>query len=52
MRIEAVRLALFSTASKFTAKMGAAETFQKIGQGVVRADAALSVMPPAENQLQ
>ncbi|UVK36996.1 S8 family serine peptidase [Mesorhizobium sp. AR10] len=51
MRIEAVRFALFSKAAKSTAKMGAAETLQKIGQGVVRAGAALSVMPRAENQL-
>ncbi|MFK0688061.1 S8 family serine peptidase [Mesorhizobium sp. IMUNJ 23033] len=52
MRIEAVRFALFSAASKTTAKMGAAETLEKIGQGVVRADAALSIMPPAENKLR
>lgn len=52
MRIEAVRFALFSAAAKSTAQMGAAQTLQKIGQGVVRADAALAVMPRAENQLQ
>ena len=52
MRIEAVRFALFSAGVKSTAKMGAGETFEKIGQGVIRADAALSVMPPAENQLR
>ena len=42
MRIEAVRQALFSKAAKSTAKMSAAETLEKIGQGVVKADAALS----------
>ncbi|TJW17959.1 MAG: peptidase S8 [Mesorhizobium sp.] len=51
MRVEAVRFALFSTAAKSTARMDAAETFEKIGQGVVQADAALSVMPLAENRL-
>ena len=43
MRIEAVRFALFSAAAKSTAKMGTAETLEKIGQGVVKADAALAV---------
>jgi hypothetical protein len=37
MRVEAVRFALFSQAQKSTAKMGASETFEKIGQGVLRA---------------
>ena len=52
MRIEAVRFALFKAAQKTTPKMTAAETLEKIGQGVVRADDALAIAPPAENQLQ
>ncbi|TPN86508.1 peptidase S8 [Mesorhizobium sp. CU2] len=52
MRIEAVRFALFKAAQKTTPKMNAAETLEKIGQGVVRADDALAIAPPAENQLQ
>ena len=52
MRIEAVRHALFATAAKSTAKMDAAETLEKIGQGVVKADAALAVMPRPESQLR
>lgn len=42
MRIEAVRRALFSSALKSTPKMNVEETRQKIGQGVLRADAALT----------
>ena len=52
MRIEAVRHALFSKAAKSTAKMNAAETLEKIGQGVVKAEAALAVMPRPESQLR
>lgn len=52
MRIEAVRFALFSKAAKSTAKMGTAETLEKIGQGVVRAEAALAVAPQPESQLR
>jgi Subtilase family len=48
MRVEAVRFALFSSAQKSTPKMNASETFQKIGQGVVRASDALSIAPRAE----
>ncbi|MDX8517722.1 S8 family serine peptidase [Mesorhizobium dulcispinae] len=52
MRVEAVRFALFKAAQKSTPKMSAAETLEKIGQGVVRAFDALAIAPPAENQLQ
>ena len=52
MRIEAVRFALFSAAAKSTAKMGTAETLEKIGQGVAKANAALAVMPRPESQLR
>ena len=52
MRIEAVRFALFKAAQKSTPKMNAAETLEKIGQGVIRAGDALAVVPPAENQLR
>ncbi|KUM24705.1 peptidase S8 [Mesorhizobium loti] len=52
MRIEAVRFALFSAALKSTAAMGKTETAEKIGQGVLRADAALAVMPRLESQLK
>nr|WP_295828765.1 S8 family serine peptidase [uncultured Azospirillum sp.] len=59
MRVEAVRNALFTSAAKSTAAMDAAETQEKIGQGVLKADAALAVpfakaaarltrLPPAE----
>lgn len=43
MRVEAVRNALFASAAKSTALMDAAETLEKIGQGVLNADAALKV---------
>lgn len=52
MRVEAVRFALFSKALKSTPKMDANETFEKIGQGVLRAEAALAVAPPAEAMLK
>jgi Subtilase family len=51
MRVEAVRQALFQTALKVTARMGAAETREKIGQGVLRAETALAFKPPAEANL-
>ena len=51
MRVAAVRAAFFEKALKSTAKMGHDETFQKIGQGVMQADAALSVQPKAESEL-
>ena len=44
--------AVFQGAAKSTAKMGTAETLEKIGQGVVKADAALAVMPRPESQLR
>ncbi len=47
MRVEAVRHALFASAAKSTAKMDAAETRQMIGQGVVKAAAALNIQPAA-----
>lgn len=52
MRVEAVRHALFTAAAKSTPRMSAAETLQKAGQGVLRADAALLIMPLAENLLK
>ncbi|RRI03901.1 peptidase S8 [Mesorhizobium tamadayense] len=52
MRIEAVRFAMFKAAKKSTPKMNAAETLEKIGQGVVRAFDVLAIAPPAENLLQ
>jgi len=51
MRVEAVRHALFTAASKSTAKMNAAETRQKIGQGVLKADDALAIAPLAASKL-
>lgn len=51
MRVEAVRHALFKAAAKTTAKMDAAETREKIGQGVLKADAALDIRPPAASAL-
>jgi hypothetical protein len=51
MRVEAVRHALFTAAAKTTAKMNAAETRQKIGQGVLKAEAALAIAPLAANRL-
>ena len=52
MRVEAVRHALFTSARKSTAKMNSAETHEKIGQGVVRARAALAIAPPTEAELR
>jgi hypothetical protein len=52
MRVEAVRHALFTAAAKSTAEMGAAETREKIGQGVLKAHAALEVRPPAASALR
>ncbi len=52
MRVEAVRYALFRSAQKQTAKMSAATTREKIGQGVLRANAALAISPPAESALR
>ena len=44
-RVEAAREALFRSAGKSTAKMGAAETKEMIGKGVMQAHAALSRLP-------
>ena len=52
MRIEAVRHALFATARKSTSAMNEKETRSKIGQGVLRADAALAIAPPKASDLQ
>jgi subtilisin family serine protease len=51
MRVEAVREALFEAALKSTPKMGPTETHQKIGQGVMRVNPALSVQPKPESEL-
>jgi Subtilase family len=51
MRVEAVRHALFGSAQKQTARMNAAATKERIGQGVLRANAALAISPPAESEL-
>lgn len=52
MRVEAVRRALFLTARKTTAAMAVSEAFQKIGQGVVQAEAALAVVPAPQSSLR
>jgi subtilisin family serine protease len=52
MRVEAVRLALFLSAAKSTQGMSKEETREKIGQGVIKAQAALAVQPAARNQLK
>lgn len=50
MRVEAIRQALFSSAAKSTQNMDPRETLEKIGQGVLKADAALQMTPaPREN---
>jgi len=51
MRVEAVRNALFRAAAKTTSKMDAVETAQRIGCGVLKAEAALAIKPPAEGDL-
>ena len=51
MRIEAVRRALFDSADHVTPKMGAEETLEKLGRGVLRADKALLQRPLAESEL-
>ncbi|MDR3473575.1 MAG: S8 family serine peptidase [Devosia sp.] len=51
-RVEAVRQALFDSAAKFTGKMGRVETLEKIGMGVVLANAALDLQPRAERLLK
>ena len=52
MRVEAVRLALFEAARKSTGHMSKEETREKIGQGLMRADAALAIKPRPESELQ
>ncbi|GEP61172.1 S8 family serine peptidase [Reyranella soli] len=52
MRVEAVRHSLFASAQKTTAKMGAPETREKIGQGVLKAFAALQKAPLHEADLK
>ncbi len=47
MRVEAARMALFQTALQTTAAMGKEETLERIGRGMLQADAALQVAPPA-----
>uniref|UniRef100_I2PZD9 Subtilisin-like serine protease n=1 Tax=Desulfovibrio sp. U5L TaxID=596152 RepID=I2PZD9_9BACT len=50
MRVESIRQALFASAAKSTPNMNQAETLEKIGQGVLKADAALREAPlPAQN---
>lgn len=51
MRVEAIRHALFQSASKRTPKMRAEETFEKIGQGVLQAAKALDIQPLPEGAL-
>ena len=51
MRVEAVRRALFDSADHSTSKMDAQETFEKLGQGVLRADKALLHQPLGEAEL-
>jgi hypothetical protein len=51
MRVEAVRRALFKSAAKSTAAMDREETLEKIGQGVLKADEALAITPPAAADL-
>ena len=52
MRVEAARSALFQSALKSTALMGKEETFEKIGRGVLQADALLQIAPPAVADLK
>lgn len=52
MRVEACRHALFAAALKSTVRMDGAETLQKLGQGVLQAQAALAVQPLPEAQLR
>lgn len=51
MRVEAVRKALFDAAAKSTTAMNKAETLEKIGQGVMKALAALGQRPAAAADL-
>jgi hypothetical protein len=51
MRVEAARSALFRSALQTTAAMGKDETFEKIGRGVLQADAVLQFAPPDAKDL-
>ena len=51
MRVEAVRQALFASAGKSTAAMSKEETFEKIGNGVLKANAALAIRPALAKDL-
>ncbi|MFD2233344.1 S8 family serine peptidase [Phaeospirillum tilakii] len=52
MRVEAVRHALFSAATKATARMNPAETARTLGQGVLRAADALAVAALGEAEVK
>ena len=52
MRVEAVRHALFSSATKATARMDPAETARTLGQGVLRAADALAVAALTEERVR
>ena len=52
MRVEAVRHALFDSAAKSTPRMSPSETFEKIGNGVVKSDQALAQMPLDKSMLK
>lgn len=52
MRVEAIRHALFQSASKYTAKMSLEETLEKIGQGITKAAKALDMAPQVEGALK
>lgn len=52
MRVEAVRHALFTTAQKSTGAMGPEETREKIGQGILKAHAALQSKPLPAGELR
>jgi subtilisin family serine protease len=51
MRVEALRRALFVSAQKSTTRMDPTETREKIGQGGLRAAAALNELPAPEAEL-
>lgn len=51
MRVEAARIALFTSALKQTPRMDKEETFEKIGQGVMQAAKALAIAPVTEDSL-
>jgi hypothetical protein len=51
MRVEAVRHALFEAAQKSTGEMDPTETREKLGQGILKAAAAVAIEPLPEAQL-